>query len=453
MTPSPPVEPTLAITACDTYTGQRLALQLAEYLSKHHRSPSNDQATDTVPTELVCLARNPDKCGLLQKKKNVKVVKISYDDPTSLALAIRGITTVVLVPEIEPQRLDWINTMVDIFKQEQVVRCVVISCIGTDAPEKSELDAFRRMEESVTSNIQRWTVLREGFRFQTLFYWISMVQDQGVLGMPIKKEATYSPLDIIDLGHALIVIVFPPENDSGAHHDGQTYTLTGPETVNGPKLSDELSKALTPMKGKPSNPPEVPSPIVYKETSKDEIRRYLVSLREKSPTTSTFSDGFKLVTKIQEDEVATTQSIFQRISGFFQKENWRKGVGSTLDQSSSADDENKYEAKDLNCGDDPCKCPPRKDPRGKKPPPKEKDPELEAPNDTEVEFLLQLMEYIHEERATFQSGDLKKITGRKGVDAHVFFAKHARDFRSRSSLDTESAATVIEDTFPKTLKK
>jgi len=160
MTLSQPVEPTLAITACDSYEGQRLALQLAEYLSKNHRRSNNGHAKDNVPSELVCLARDLDKCALLQQRDNVKVVKISYDDPTSLSLAIRGITTVILVPEMEPQRLDWVNAMVDTFKQEQVIRCVVISCIGTDASEKSELDAFRRMEETVASSIQRWTVLR-----------------------------------------------------------------------------------------------------------------------------------------------------------------------------------------------------------------------------------------------------------------------------------------------------
>jgi len=51
-----------------------------------------------------------------------------------------------------------------------------------------------------------------------------MIQDQGVLGMPIKKEAIYSPLDIIDLGHALISVVFPPENDSGGKYKPEKLT-------------------------------------------------------------------------------------------------------------------------------------------------------------------------------------------------------------------------------------
>lgn len=130
-----------------------------------------------------------------------------------------------------------------------------------------------------------------------------MVQDQGVLGMPIKRDIEFAPLDITDLGRALISVTFPSkhhpggsdggeiglsksplDNDiqtalaklnlTGAHshaaletafaipvppltliapagpgdgidrHDGQTYTLTGPETVTGPKLADELTRAL-----------------------------------------------------------------------------------------------------------------------------------------------------------------------------------------------------------------
>jgi hypothetical protein len=133
-----------------------------------------------------------------------------------------------------------------------------------------------------------------------LFHWIPMVQDQGVLGMPIKKDVEFAPIDITDLGRALISVTFPSKHHPGggdyhheiqmglakldiaghAHththacgeheptpvvipvtpmtavaptagpgdgidrHDGQTYTLTGPETVTGPKLADELTRAL-----------------------------------------------------------------------------------------------------------------------------------------------------------------------------------------------------------------
>lgn len=167
----------------------------------------------------------------------------------------------------------------------------------------------------------------------------------------------------------------------------------------------------------------------------------------------TSSDNSEFMAEIEDDEVTPTHSIFRRISGFLQRENWSKGHSSTPGQSSSTDGECKSEGKGPGCGDDSCKCPSCKDPQGKKPPPKEKGPELKAPNDTEVEFMLQLLEYMHEERATFQSGDLKRITGHKGVDAHDFFTKHARNFRARPSSATESEATATEVTPPKALGK
>ncbi|KAG0056169.1 hypothetical protein BGZ83_006078 [Gryganskiella cystojenkinii] len=466
-TETQPGLPSLAITSCDSYEGQRLALQLATHLENHHHSAHSEDHDGNAPLDLVCLARNPDKCALLQNRANVKVVKFSYEDQSSLSVAIRGITTVVLVPEIEPQRLDWANMMVDTFKQEQVVRCIVISCIGTDAPEKRQLDAFRRTEEKVSSTIQRWTVLREGFPFQALFYWIPMIQDQGTLGMSIKPEVVYAPLDIIDLGHALISVIFPEEHDNAAKHDGQVYTLTGPETVTGPKLADGLNRALGPDKGRdPKNasplykyPPDAPTPIVYKELAKDEVRQYLVSLRDKKPPHTLEDTVFLDKVEAERADVvgATTgiltepssSTILGRAFEFWQKiSGGRSGKNHGLEFTSVNNLETegrRDEIEGMKDPDDPCKDPScGKDPKK----PKESGPELEAPNDTEVDLVVELLEYMHEGRATFQSGDLKKITGIDGVNASVFFEKNARNFRKGHRLTLTSASTsVVGDVF------
>lgn len=147
-------QPSLAITACDTYEGQLLAYKLAEYLEEH----SSDNSVKEK--QLLCLARDPEMTGRLKTKSNCKIIQVSYDDPTSIAIAIRGIQTVVLVPEIEDQRVDWANRVVDIMAQEKVARCILISSIGTDATEKEHLDRFVRIEENVKGSIERWTILR-----------------------------------------------------------------------------------------------------------------------------------------------------------------------------------------------------------------------------------------------------------------------------------------------------
>lgn len=65
-------------------------------------------------------------------------------------------------------------------------------------------------------------------------------------------------------------------------------------------------------------------------------------------------------------------------------------------------------------------------------PPKPRKPKLKAPIDAEVDLMLDLLDYIGEGRATFQSGDLEKVTGIKGADAKDFFEKYAEDFARRA---------------------
>lgn len=112
-----------------------------------------------------------------------------------------------------------------------------------------------------------------------------MIRDQGVLGMPIKPEIEFAPLELGNLGDALVSVIFPTRRDDCDHDDdqdqksdcskpgeeiflstatheevlphlsleendlqrfdGQTYTLTGPETTTGPKLVEELNRVLS----------------------------------------------------------------------------------------------------------------------------------------------------------------------------------------------------------------
>lgn len=73
---------------------------------------------------------------------------------------------------------------------------------------------------------------------------------------------------------------------------------------------------------------------------------------------------------------------------------------------------------------------------------KEHEPVLEAPNDTEIDLILELLDYINENRATFQSGDLKKITGEQGNNAKAFFEEHARNFRKSQTTAADESGSL-----------
>ncbi|KAF9350225.1 hypothetical protein BGX34_001346 [Mortierella sp. NVP85] len=512
MTQPPLPEPALAITACDSFEGQTLAIKLAKYLAKHHH--------DTKL--LICLARDPEKCGYLKDLPNCKLVKISYDDPTSVAIAIRDIQTVVLVPEIEDKRVDWANSFVDVMTQENVVRCILISSIGTD-DKREHLERFVRVEEKVKGSIKRWTILREGFPFQALFYWIPMMRDQGVLGMPIKPEIEFAPLELGNLGDALVSVIFPTrrvdcdddqdqkndcskpdeeifhstaaceealpplsieENDL-KRFDGQIYTLTGPERTTGPKLVEELNRVLSYDSESEENEGESgsqtgdgPKPIVYKYLSRDETRAYLVNLRDKNRRPDsrprfkiTDLPGIHGALRLfrQATEALKSQQSASPVqpSSFQGKGKGRQSVSKADDAKDAEDDASIDLSAKLNSMDtceDPEQLPLAEglidpldplDPKAPEEsehedsgeplvpetpesgqldqaddeePPKHRKPKLKAPIDAEVDLMLDLLDYIGEGRATFQSGDLEKVAGIKGADAKDFFEKYAEDF-------------------------
>lgn len=172
-TPPPPSqpEPLLAITNCDGYEGQVLALHLAKHLEgcfglkgQAKNNNGDDKGDKDKPKkpepQIVCLARDLSKCKSLQDCRHIKLVEISHDNPDSISVALRGLKTVVLVPEMGDNQIDLSDQLVDIMVQEQVIRCVLISAIGTDAPEKEHLARYRRIEDKVKNSIQRWTILR-----------------------------------------------------------------------------------------------------------------------------------------------------------------------------------------------------------------------------------------------------------------------------------------------------
>ncbi|KAG0295306.1 hypothetical protein BGZ98_001438, partial [Dissophora globulifera] len=179
------------------------------------------------------------------------------------------------------------------------------------------------------------------------------------------------------------------------------------------------------------------TPITFKQTSRDELRSYLMSLRnrDKDQDSATLRQRFQLrCVPGMSGMLYPFPRATEAALGGLQTECHLTGA-----------------VKDPKVPDEPCKCPeyPKKpdmpkepkepnDPKEpKKPPPKHRTPHLDPPNDDEVDLILDLLDYIHEGRATFQSGDLEKVAGIRGRDAKDFFEKYARDFRPSHALKDE----------------
>ncbi|KAF9554948.1 hypothetical protein BGW38_009276 [Lunasporangiospora selenospora] len=253
--------------------------------------------------------------------------------------------------------------------------------------------------------------------------------------MSVGADIPYSPLDLQDLGDALISVLFPPTSDQPSQStdptddldpsfrqelvanaglgqfDSQVYTLTSSEIITGPKLSDEISNVIGNLKRQAGAiQDESSAPINYVSMNRDKLKDYLKNLTEKdmaldfnlsAPSLplwreSLLTRGFQLL-------------MYPRdliLGYFFPQEKSKELLVGT--HSAPVTQEGEGSSSSLGI---------------------EASPRLPPPNDSEVELILQLLEYINEGKATYHSDDLRKITGGRGQKAADFFKRHSDEFK------------------------
>ncbi|KAF9162369.1 hypothetical protein DFQ26_003611 [Actinomortierella ambigua] len=479
---------TVAVSHAESFLGQVLALSLADELHKRDKNdgeaaelfPGDD---DPVKQQVVCLVRDPKHVPLLDEHPRCRVVSIAYDNRSTIELALEGISTVVLVPESEENQVELAKILISAMVAKNVLRCTLISFIGTDASEKKHLQRYKQVEDLVKHHIQHWTVMRQDFVLQSLLYWVTMAKEQGRIAMSINENSIFAPVDIHDIALAINTIVLPrrgkhkdddnegddDDNDDVDAHDGQIYTATGPMVVTGPILAMQLSDALdsdNPISVVPSSDDEnsglesfidrssaidQPTPtalpvsfskskIEFATIEREVLYQYLRSL-SKSPedTLGTVLDTPKPLatnpSKGADEGRGAIDNIVHRIYRMFLGDSHSSHYTMPrLPISRSAVSVTPIRGSDGSESDDGsshCSSCPDGDGHGHVD--EGKEPELDAPNDTEINTLLELLDYIREGRATFISGDIEKITGKKGQKPKTFFDRHGKEF-GRDSL-------------------
>lgn len=194
---------------------------------------------------------------------------------------------------------------------------------------------------------------------------------------------------------------------------------------------------------------------MFKQLAREEFRDYLLTLRNRRPSESgipMMTAGFQPVAsflRFLQHMTDTVKGVHHHLSPFSPEEISSPApaqIASRADVktiSLSVGDEDDLALIDAPSDDDDNNL---KNKSGCKTLKREHEPELDAPNDTEIDLVLELLEYINDNRATFQSGDLEKITGERGNNAKAFFEEYARNFRQRHPPAGHS--TVSKDSSP-----
>jgi len=203
-------------------------------------------------SDVRALVRDPDSADL---PGGVELLRGDLSDPASLAAALDSVGAVFLVwPFTSPEAATDIAPGVVEMIAEQGRRIVYLSA---DAAGGNRESFWAKLERLVQHSAAEWTLLRPtGFAKNTLM-WAEQIRTDGVVRWPYAEAAR----SLIHEADIAAVAVRALTQDG---HTGQTYVLTGPETLTQTEQVHAIGEAIA-------------RPLRFEEISPDEARPGLVA--------------------------------------------------------------------------------------------------------------------------------------------------------------------------------
>ena len=184
------------------------------------------------------MVRNPDHETALKALPGAEVVAGDFNDPTSLASALQGIERAFLLTpsseQAEEQQLRFVHEA----RKAGVRHLVKLSQLAAD--EHSPVRFLRYhavVERAIRDSGLDFTFLRPNLFMQGLLNFRSTIAESGQFFAPIG-DAGVSVVDVRDIANVAAAAL------TEADHIGQTYTLTGPESLTHAQMAQLLGSAL-----------------------------------------------------------------------------------------------------------------------------------------------------------------------------------------------------------------
>lgn len=192
------------------------------------------------------LVRDPDRAADLLGE--VELVRGDLDDPASLDEALAGVDRAFFVTAVDPRLVGWFRNFLDAVRRAGTAHVVKFSALGADPDSTVELlrqhgETDRLMIESGTP----YTILQPNSFHQNMLWSARTIKEQGAFYTPLK-DGRQSLVDVRDIAAIAVEALTRPG------HEGQTYEITGPESLSFLEVADALSRAL----GKPVRYVDVP---------------------------------------------------------------------------------------------------------------------------------------------------------------------------------------------------
>ena len=196
---------------------------------------------------LVC---DPEKAARALPEK-VELARGDLDDVASIAAALEGVERLFLLAPPTQNLVDLERNVLTAARDAAggVGHIVKLSAIGAD-PTAAQfvVREHGRGEAAVRETGVPFTFLRPNFFMQNLLGVAAQIKASGAIHQP-GGEQRASHIDTRDIAAVAAAILMDPKK-----HAGQTYTLTGPQSLTFSEVADTLSRVV----GRPVKYVDVP---------------------------------------------------------------------------------------------------------------------------------------------------------------------------------------------------
>lgn len=161
-----------------------------------------------------------------------------FADEVSIRAALHGVDGVFLACSNQPRQVEYENRVIDAAKELGVRRIVKLSALGAEAGSPVAFwDWHARIEDHLRASGVPSAVLRPAFSMANLLASAGAVKYTGKLFVPAGETG-------ISMIHPQDVAAVASVALTGAGHEGEVYTLTGPEAITFDGVAERLSEAV-----------------------------------------------------------------------------------------------------------------------------------------------------------------------------------------------------------------
>lgn len=160
-----------------------------------------------------------------------------FGDSESLRRAMEGVDGVFLACSNQPRQVEHETRMIDVAEEMGVRRIVKLSALGAEIGSPVAFwDWHARIEDHLRRSGVPSVVLRPSFSMANLLASAEAVQYTGKLFVPAGDAgiSMIHPQDVAAVASLALI-------EDG--HEGETYTLTGPEAITFGEVAERLSEA------------------------------------------------------------------------------------------------------------------------------------------------------------------------------------------------------------------